>query len=34
MAKVRWYRLRIERLFFIDNSRGFGQRERIDLDGA
>ena len=32
MAKVRWYRLRIERLFFIDNSRGFGHREQTDLD--
>lgn len=32
MAKVHWYRLHIERLFFIDNSRGFGRREQIDLD--
>lgn len=34
MAKVRWYRLRIDRLFFIDNSRGFGHREQIDLDAG
>jgi hypothetical protein len=32
MAKVHWYRLHIERPFFIDNSRGFGRREQIDLD--
>lgn len=27
LTKVRWYRLRIERLYFIDNARGFGQRQ-------
>jgi uncharacterized protein YhbP (UPF0306 family) len=26
LAKVRWYRLRVERLYFIDNARGFGTR--------
>ena len=31
LAKVRWYRLRAERLHFIDNSRGFGHREQVDL---
>lgn len=30
LARVRWYRLRISRLFFIDNARGFGQREQFD----
>jgi hypothetical protein len=30
LARVRWYRLRISRLFFIDNSRGFGQREQFE----
>ena len=32
MAKVRWYRLSIERLYFIDNSQGFGRRQQIDVD--
>jgi len=31
LAKVRWYRLQAERLFFIDNSLGFGHREQVDL---
>jgi uncharacterized protein YhbP (UPF0306 family) len=31
LAKVRWYRLVAQRLHFIDNSRGFGHREEIDL---
>jgi len=31
LAKVRWYRLQAERMHFIDNSRGFGHREQIDL---
>jgi uncharacterized protein YhbP (UPF0306 family) len=30
LAKVRWYRLHIVRLYFIDNQRGFGQREQFD----
>jgi uncharacterized protein len=30
LARVRWYRLRISRLFFIDNSRAFGRREQFD----
>jgi uncharacterized protein len=30
LARVRWYRLRIARLFFIDNSRGLGRREQFD----
>lgn len=34
LAKVRWYRLRPARLYFIDNSLGFGHREEIDLEGA
>ncbi|MFA6313555.1 MAG: pyridoxamine 5'-phosphate oxidase family protein [Sterolibacterium sp.] len=31
MAKVRWYQVVPQRLFFIDNSAGFGKREQIDL---
>ena len=31
LAKVRWYRLNPERLYFIDNSAGFGHRDEIDL---
>jgi len=34
LAKVRWYRLDAQRLYFIDNSRGFGHREQVDLAGA
>ena len=30
LARVRWYRLRIERLYFIDNERGFGQRQEFN----
>lgn len=29
-AKVRWYRFEPERLYFIDNSVGFGHREAVD----
>jgi uncharacterized protein YhbP (UPF0306 family) len=31
LQRVHWYRLVPERLYFIDNSRGFGHREAIDL---
>lgn len=31
LARVRWYRLRISSLYFIDNSRGFGLRQRFDV---
>jgi uncharacterized protein YhbP (UPF0306 family) len=31
LAKVRWYRLIPERLYFIDNSAGFGHRDQIEL---
>ena len=31
LAKVRWYRLIPERLYFIDNSAGFGHRDEVDL---
>ena len=31
MAKVRWYRIVPSRLYFIDNSAGFGHRDEIDL---
>jgi len=27
---VRWYRLEPQRLYFIDNSRGFGHRDEIE----
>ena len=30
LARVRWYRLRIARLHFIDNSQGFGKRQQFD----
>ncbi len=29
MAKVRWYKVVPERLYFIDNSVGFGHRDQI-----
>lgn len=29
LARVDWYRLRPEALYFIDNSRGFGFRDRV-----
>ncbi len=31
LANVRWYKLNPERLYFIDNSTGFGHRDEIDL---
>jgi len=34
MAKVRWYQLVPQRLFFIDNSAGFGRRVEIDVTAA
>jgi len=33
MATVRWYKLVPDRLYFIDNSAGFGHRDEIDLRG-
>lgn len=33
MARVRWYKLVPERLYFIDNAAGFGHRDEIDLRG-
>ena len=32
MARVRWYRLVPQRLYFIDNSAGFGHRDELDLN--
>lgn len=29
-ARVHWFRLRVSRLYFIDNSRGFGHRDQFD----
>jgi uncharacterized protein len=29
LARVQWYRLRVARLFFINNSRGFGRRQQF-----
>lgn len=29
LAKAQWYRLRVVRLMFIDNTRGFGQRQEF-----
>jgi uncharacterized protein YhbP (UPF0306 family) len=31
LARVNWYGLSPERLYFVDNSRGFGHRDEIDL---
>jgi uncharacterized protein YhbP (UPF0306 family) len=31
LQRVHWYRLVPERLYFIDNSRGFGHRETVEL---
>jgi uncharacterized protein YhbP (UPF0306 family) len=31
LARVRWYRLVAERLFFVDNATGFGQRAELPL---
>jgi len=31
LAKVHWYKLVPERLYFIDNAAGFGHRDEIDL---
>jgi uncharacterized protein YhbP (UPF0306 family) len=31
LAKVRWYKFIPQRLYFIDNSAGFGHRDEIDL---
>lgn len=33
LAKVRWYRFEPARLYFIDNSAGFGHRDEIDCTG-
>ena len=30
LARVHWYKLRISRLYFIDNRRGFGQRRLFE----
>jgi uncharacterized protein YhbP (UPF0306 family) len=32
LAKIRWYRLRPQRMYYIDNAKGFGHREQLDLD--
>lgn len=34
LARVNWYRLRARRLYFIDNSRGLGHRDEVDLGPA
>lgn len=31
LKKVNWYRLDPKRLYFVDNTRGFGHRDEIDL---
>ena len=33
LAKVRWYRIDPQKLYFIDNSVGLGHRDEIDLSG-
>lgn len=32
LAKVNWYRLVPSRLYFIDNSKGLGHRDLVDMD--
>lgn len=34
LARVNWYRLSVRRLYFIDNSRGLGHRDEVDLGGG
>jgi uncharacterized protein YhbP (UPF0306 family) len=34
LARVSWFRLVPERLYFVDNSKGFGHREEILLGGG
>jgi uncharacterized protein YhbP (UPF0306 family) len=34
LSKVRWYRLRMVKLYFIDNARGFGLREEFAASGG
>lgn len=34
LRKVNWYCLRPERLYFIDNSKGFGYRDEIPIEGS
>lgn len=34
LNRINWYRLRPERLYFVDNSLGFGHRDEIDLSTA
>ena len=31
LQRVRWYRLQMTRLYFVDNQRGFGKRQQFDL---
>lgn len=31
LAKVRWYRLHFERIYFIDNARGLGHRQSFEV---
>jgi uncharacterized protein YhbP (UPF0306 family) len=33
LAKVRWYKIVPQRLYFIDNSRGLGNRDEVNLPG-
>jgi hypothetical protein len=34
LTKVNWYRLRPDRLYFVDNSLGFGHRDEIEMSPA
>lgn len=34
LARVSWYRFTPDRLYFIDNSKGFGHRDELDLSGC
>ena len=31
LAQMKWYRLRPDKLYFVDNSKGFGHRDEISL---
>jgi uncharacterized protein YhbP (UPF0306 family) len=31
LSRISWFRLRPDRLYFVDNSRGFGQRDEVML---
>ena len=34
MSRIAWYKITPERLFFVDNSQGFGHRDEVPLYDA